>query len=282
MVEEKVQNKLCFLYDGADSPYVKEAAQIKIIYHPDSKNLEKFIEQYPDKKIYLQLNPEDYSKESLHRLQNLKCFDNWTLQIPISMILDKDNNVDDIYFDAIKDCCNRYMFTDLIGNWEILAFMRTLNPSEIYVTNLLGFCLFDVRRALPDEIGVRVICNRAQSAWEGSSDITKFFIRPDDTDVYEEYVAGFDFVGDSAIQDIMYKVYSRGYWYGNLDEIIIGFNDEVDSRRLPQLFGEYRLKCEKRCVQGASCGLCKRMQYFSELMEKTETIIIPKVKQKEL
>ena len=46
------RDKLCVLYDGEDNEYAAEARQVKIIFHPESKNLEKYIEQNQDKHIY--------------------------------------------------------------------------------------------------------------------------------------------------------------------------------------------------------------------------------------
>ena len=278
MVKQEVKDKICLLYDGADSNYVSEAHQIKIIFHAESKNLEKFIEQYPDKTIYIEFKEDNFTEDNMRRLQGLKQFNNWILQIPVSMILNKQKRVDNVRFDAIKDCCNKYMFLDLIGNWEILQFIKTLNPCEVYITNMLGFCLEKVQRVIGNDVGIRLVCNMAQSSWTDSENISKFFVRPEDTDVYEPFVSGFDFIGTPAIQDVCYKVYCRGYWYGDLNELIIGFTDSVDNRRLPRQFGEYRLKCEKRCIRGSKCQLCNKMRHFSEQMAKTETVVIPKVK----
>ena len=278
MIKQQVKDKLCLLYDGADSDFVKEAAQIKIIFRAESKNFEKFIEQNQHKRIYIEFKQKDFTADNLHRLQEIKRFDNWILQIPVNMILDDKKNVDNVKFAAIKDCCNKYMFLDLIGNWEILQFIKALEPCEVYLTNMLAFSIEKAKNIIGD-IGVRVVCNTAQSAWSGSEDIRKFFVRPEDTEYFAPLVSGFDFVGGPNIQEVLYKVYSRGYWYGNLSEYIIGFNDTVDGRRLPQNFGEHRAYCEKRCARGSKCKLCDSMKRFSEKLEQTETIVIPKVKQ---
>ena len=63
-----------------------------------------------------------------------------------------------------------------------------------------------------------------------------------------------------------------------LDEIIIDFNGNVDSRRLPREFGYYRTECGKRCIKGSNCNLCRAMRGFAERMEKTDTIIKPAAK----
>ena len=277
------RDKLCILYEGEDNKYEAEARQVKIIFHPESKNLEKYIEQKQDKQIYLELKTQDYTLENMKRIQALKKFDNWTLQIPVSMILDKQKKVDNNKFNAIKDCCNRYMFTDLIGNWEVLQFIKVLNPSEVYITNMLGFCIPDVAKVLKGtDIRIRIICNIAQSAWEDSDELTKFFVRPEDMEFYNlTPVSGFEFAGDNAIQEVCYKVYKRGYWYGNLKELIIGFKDSVDSRCMPSAFGYHRLDCKKRCISGRDCHLCKCLKLSSEKLKSVNTQVIPPAKQKE-
>ena len=273
------KDKICLLYDGSDSVFVKNACQIHIIYHEESKNFEKFVKANQEKQLYIEL--KEFSASALKRLRSLKEFTNWTLQLPLDMILKEDRTIDLIKFNGIKDCCNKYMFTDRIGNWEVLQFMFLLHPSEVYITNMLGFCLEDVKKVCDkQDVGIRVIANLTQSAWENSPNLTKFFIRPEDLDVYTPYVTGFDFIGDSAIQDVCFKVYSRGYWYGDLKELIIGFNESLDSRMLPQQYGEYRMNCKKRCVQGSRCHLCYSMKMFAHQLKEVNSQIIPKIKQK--
>ena len=266
---------LCVLYDGADSLYAKEAKQVKIVFRPESENLEKYIETNQEKQIYMLLKPEYFTLENMKRIESLKKFENWTLILPVELILDAKKKLDMVKFNAIKDCCNKYMFTDMIGNWEVLQFILSLEPSEVYLTNMLGFCIPDAKKVC-GSTGIRLVANMAQTAWDSSPDLTKFFIRPEDVDVYTPYISGIEFVGDAPIQEVCYKVYNRGYWYGDLCELIIGFDDHVDSRTLPPQFGEYRLKCKKRCITGSKCTLCNSMKVFSEKLKEANLRIIPK------
>lgn len=268
---------LCMYYNNPNMDITK-AQQIKIDYRPEDDTLEQFIEENAGKHIYITVDVEKCNiLEHLKRFQGLKKFNNWTLQFPLSTIANGDK-VDEIKFNAIKDCCNTYMFTDLIGNWEVLQFIVSLQPSEVYVTNILGFCLDQVsivcKRA---GMRVRVYCNLAQSAWDGLPAIKKFFIRPEDIRYYEQYVdGGFEFKMPTSIaQEVVYDAYERGYWYGNLSEIILGLDTSLDSRRLPTTFGVIRSECHKRCITGSSCSTCRAMEQFAELMTKTDTQVIP-------
>lgn len=271
---------LCINYCAPDMDYIDEAPQIKITYRAADPTLERFIEVHKDQTIYIDIGELDLftDLDSLKRFQALKQYTNWILQVPVELITDKNLQVvDNIKWNALKDCCNKYMFTNKVGNWEVLQYLITLKPCEIYITNILGFYMAKLARVCGD-IGIRVIANIAQSAWDGIQPLRKFFIRPEDLDAYKDYVSGIEFEGDSVIQEVLYKAYSRGYWYGPVNEIIIGFDDDVDSRQLPREFGEWRANCEKRCITGGHCNLCKAMRAFAERMDKTDTLIKPKVK----
>ena len=275
---------LCIKYCAPDMKYIDEASQIRIDYRPKDETLEKFIEIHPNQIIYINIGELKLFEdgETLRRFQALRQYPNWVLQLPIELISDRQLDlIDNIKFEALKDCCNKYMFTDVIGNWEVLQYVLTLKPCEVYITNMLGFCLDKVKIECDIYgVGIRLIANVAQAAWNGIPNLQKFFIRPEDVEEYEKYTSGIEFQGDATIQQVMYEVYRRGYWYGNLNEIIIGFGEELDSRRLPREFGEWRLKCGKRCITGGTCHLCRAMREFAERLDKTDTVIIPKAKDK--
>ena len=273
---------LCLYYCHPGMEYVDEAKQIKIDFRPEDPTLEKFVAESEDagKHIYIEIiNPDLFKNEKHMRLlQGLKEYDNWTLQIPLPY-LKREGELDKNKFDAIKDCCNRYMFTDLIGNWEVLQYILTLEPSEVYLTNILAFSLEDAKKVCDSAgVGIRLYANLAQSAWDGIPAINKFFIRPEDIPFYEDLTSGIDFMGNYSIQEVCYKVYTRGYWYGNLSELILGLDDSLDSRRLPEYFGLLRTNCKKRCITGSSCSACRTMKEFMKTLEKTETILTPPVK----
>lgn len=257
--------------------YLDEVPQIKIDYRPEDDTLEEFISVHKDQTIYIDASKVNLfgDKVSLPILRNLCKYDNWVLQISLDQIR-VNKEIDNIKFDAIKDCCNKFMFTDMIGNWEVLQFILSLHPCEVYITNMLAWELQDVRQVCGD-VGIRLYANIAQSAWDGCPDLQKFFIRPEDLALYEEYTTGIELEGKT-IQEVIYEIYKQGYWYGDLNEILINFNTKADSRRLPAEFGIWRLKCRKRCIKGAGCHLCTRMLEFADRMEKTNTEVIPPAK----
>jgi hypothetical protein len=272
---------LCIYYNHPDMD-LQDCDQIKIDYRPQDNSLREFVNRHENQHIYITV-AEDTSLSQLNLLREggnkIIQYSNWTLQIPLNYIINSTTGkIDLIKFNAVKDCCNSYMFTDLIGNWEVLQFVLTLRPTEVYITNILGFCLPGVS-AVCAKAGarIRVYANVAQSAWEDSPSIKKFFIRPEDIWYYKNYInGGFEFKTlDSASQQVIYKAYKDEKWYGDLSEIIIGLDESLDSRRLPPSFGALRAECNKRCITGSSCSACRSMQSFSKILEKTNAQILP-------
>lgn len=272
---------LCINYCAPDMEYIDEAPQIKIRLRATDYTLREFIQRHNQQHIYVTIDYDFFgNKEYAERLKEIQDLNNWTLIFPLVLIQSEDNPnmIDNVKFNALKDLCHQYIFSDRIGNWEILQFVISLKPSEVYITNMLGFDLNNVRKVC-GEIKIRAYANMAQAAWDGIPAIKKFFIRPEDISFYSKYIDSIEFIGDAAVQEVCYKTYSRGYWYGDLSELIIGLDDSLDSRRLPEIFGVERMDCKKRCITGGTCSLCRAMIKFTEVMEKTDTQIIPSSKQ---
>lgn len=266
-------------YCAPHMEYIDEAREIKIDYRPTDETLEEFITMDTDRMVTINLSNKDFliSLEQMNFFKSLKQknIKNYILMFPLEWILTKDKKVDNIKFAAIKDCAANYCFSDAIGNWEILQFVLSLGVSDVIITDMLGFNMERVR-GVCGNTRIRATVNIAQSAWVDSTDVTKFFIRPEDIPFYDKYIDVFEFQGDKNHQEILYKVYSKQkYWYGDLREIIIGLNTEVDSRRLVSIFGEVRANCGKRCITSKNCQICKRSIETIKTLEKANLAIDP-------
>ena len=270
---------ICIKYDNPKMENVNKADQIKIEFRPQDKTLKQFLILNRDKKIYMEVVQDDFfnNKEYMQLLKELKEdaeTGEWTLQIPIKMLKDVNQEsikVDKTKLEILKECAPHYMFTDLIGNWETLEFIVSLKPSEVYITNILCFSMHKLYPYLTEQnnIGIRLYANWAQSAWEDSPALKKFFIRPEDVQYYEPFVSGIELMGPAAIQDTLWEAYAVDKkWNGNLGEIIIGLTENLDSTRLPKLFGKARLICEKRCICGRQCTICQTSREFAETLDK--------------
>jgi hypothetical protein len=145
--------------------------------------------------------------------------------------------------------------------------------SDIYITEYLAFHLTEIRQ-MAEGVNIRIYPNVAQApaiceafSPEGE-DIKKFFIRPEDLDQYEDYVDVIEFFGPLDKQDVLMDIYKDGYWMGGLDELIMGFRDEINCMNLMPDFGFYRLACGHRCDL-EKCNYCDISKSLAaELKEK--------------
>ena len=115
-------------------------------------------------------------------------------------------------------------------------------------------------------MGIRFIANKAQGMWF-ETDITRFFIRPEDCKLYEKYGV-IEFEGGANVQEVAYKAYTKGEWIGDLRELIIDLDEKepIKNTLLPAKFGEYRLKCGRKCKRGGNCTLCRTMREMAEIL----------------
>ena len=180
----------------------------------------------------------------------------------------KDNNID-------------FMFYDYCTSIEMYYLMKELGASDIYITEALGFDLEDLQEGGERTVRLRVFPNIAQCYPQGKDvipDITKFWIRPEDTELYENLVDVFEFYGDAdgARLTTVYKIYKKCQWLGNLRDIILDFNLDIDNTTLAPHFGKMRLNCHKKCLNG-KCNVCLNI---ADLAEKFKAVDIEVVKRK--
>lgn len=129
----------------------------------------------------------------------------------------------------------------------------------MYIVEGMGFEL-DKIAPIVHQYGtmVRVFPNIAQSAWEDTPDLQKFWIRPEDTGLYEDYIDIYEFAYDRYDQQkIYYDIYFNDKkWFGDLKEIIFGLHDSLDSTCLLPRFAEKRIRCGRKCMKGGTCQMC--------------------------
>ena len=148
--------------------------------------------------------------------------------------------------------------------------------SEVYITESLGFNIIKVGEYCKSKnVKVRVIPNIAQykvGFKEVIPDSSKFFIRPEDTELYEPYVDVFELGGAEDRLSVTYEIYRNKQWMGDLSKLIVGFTEPFQNGGLIPHFGSERLKCCQRCMQ-EKCNLCQQMKELSQKFKDNELII---------
>ena len=96
----------------------------------------------------------------------------------------------------------------------------------------------------------------------------------EDVDVYDKYIDVFEFFGNEEAQKTIFKAYAIDkQWYGKLEELIIGFKGDMDSRYIFPLFADKRAVCKKKCVKGGKCNICGRLEELASTLEEKHFMI---------
>lgn len=159
-----------------------------------------------------------------------------------------------------------YFFLTRVKSKDEFCGLIEMGVSDIYIVEEMGFIL-NLLGPLAHAAGVsiRVFANICQSSWYNTTPEKSFFIRPEGVPVYTPYVDVIEFFGDNNVQEVMYKAYAIDKkWFGNLREIIIGLDKDIDSRSLPASFELKRIRCGKQCVIGGKCSMCDRWVELSK------------------
>ena len=206
-----------------------------------------------------------------HKYFAVKVNTNWLYNIKEIINILNDNDVP-FFFDTV--------FT----NFRSMITALNLGVSDVYVGEELGFSITEVKRIVDEyNAEIRVYPNVAQmdrltQMFDSENCIKSFFIRPEDTDLYSKYVDTFEFFSEVDKQDVLYDIYSDGYWMGGIDELITGFPKHINNMNLMPDFGFYRLACNQRCAIG-KCKYCDISESLAAEL-KAKDIYIKKEKKK--
>ena len=274
--------KYCINY--SNKSHIIDKVDEILIRYDKNKILELFTQFIPahlNQRVIVQLIEEDNIDTIVNNLKKIISIYNENKDIKFDIQLPFYNQK---FIEELKDTNLKYFFKAAANSWDKFTGLISQNVSDIYITDELAFELDKVAEIVhKNNIKVRIYPNVAQSRWDKLSDILKFFIRPEDIEMYEPYVDVCEFYGDKAQQiDTYYKIYQEDKkWFGDLQEIIIGLDSKIDSRYIIPRFAEKRIKCGKDCLKGGKCEMCKRILDLSEQLENAHLIVqIDKEKEK--
>lgn len=266
--------KYCINY--SNKSHIIDKVDEILIRYDKNKILELFTQFIPahlNQRVIVQLMEENNIDTIVNNLKKIISIYNENKDIKFDIQLPFYNQK---FMEELKDTNLKYFFKAAANSWDKFTSLISQNVSDIYITDELAFELDKVAEiAHKNNIKVRIYPNVAQSRWDKLSDILKFFIRPEDIEMYEPYVDVCEFYGDKAQQiDTYYKIYQEDKkWFGDLQEIIIGLDSKIDSRYIIPRFAEKRIKCGKDCLKGGKCEMCKRILDLSEQLENAHLIV---------
>lgn len=251
--------KFCIPY-RPNMKFGKSADEYSIVYKRDDSSLADFVQQNSDKTIIIEIHEslQDSDYEKLNLIY--KAFGNIKLAFFSARLLQNDKSKLNMPF----------MILDPVRDFETLHYCFDLGVSDVHVAGGLGFNLKSVSKLCHDR-GIQVRCypNLATGDTSYCPQLQQFFIRPEDTDIYEGYIDVFDFMGEKDKLYIFYKVYKEDRkWPGELTILIQGLEESLNGSAIISEFGLHRISCDRRCLKNGSCRICNNIKELSDTLAK--------------
>lgn len=257
--------KFCLRY-GHRKNILDQADEIKVSFK-DRKILPEIFEKYPDKTIILSLQPRENRIIDWEELKNYN-----TLS-------------------------RNKLITEAFESWEILNSINNGIPSYsgLPVTAFhqakalvhMGVCYLNIDAPLffqlPQlkeltECPLRITPNlAAKDDLKRENGIYGSWIRPEDLDIYDEYISTYEFNADGLNQEeAIFDIYkNKQKWNVRLDLLITDLDYPALNRLIVKDVIKKRINCGQRCMNGGACRACYRAMMFANenfLLEAQEQI----------
>lgn len=151
-----------------------------------------------------------------------------------------------------------------VNNYEDLRALRDLGVCYVRAE---GPLFFDLATVKTFGVPVRCVANVATENYFVPHDgIPTAWIRPEDVDLYSEYVDAIEFEDcDINKEQALYRIYAeQKEWPGELKTIISNLRFEGTNRMIPPEFGERRLDCKQKCLTSRRCKICYTLMKLAD------------------
>lgn len=244
--------KVC-LSSSQPKSFLEKADEIKVLYK-DREMIFNLVADYPEKTIILDcMTDGDLDWDELTKYNKL-CRNQFIICVS------RVNELRQAQTAGIR----RYFGYPIETYWELNSIVAF---DVEYV--VLGMGLFFNMEAVKSYgVPVRTAPNLAYTDNLPHSDgILGHWILPQDLHrVYEPYIATVEFADcDIEKEQALYRIYfEQKEWRQRLDLIITNLNSEALGRLILPEFGDTRVNCGQRCLQGGRCSICKRAFHIAE------------------
>lgn len=252
------------LNENRNFKYLNEVDEISIEWSKVDRTLSTFLEQHSHQTIILSVPILVWTE------QTFNFFD---------AIIEQHHNIKfEVQFDMAAQMMEHnypFFFTDAADTLDKFYSFLSYPVTDIKLRGDLCFMLNKLAPfAHEKKAQIRVFPHMRNSIGytEGIADILHFFIRPEDIESYEKYIDVCDLYSLDNQANFFYKVYAKQKkWFGNLKELILFMEDDIDSRSLIPAFGRYRATCGHKCMYG-KCGICLAAENLGKTLQDSKMI----------
>lgn len=259
-----------FPYDSAVTEYI-----IEYDFNKDTTTeLMDFLSLYAQKRVVISIKKDVFDIKQATVIT--KAFPNAVYQINSFVAL--------MYKDELTEHKIPFIVDIICYNLDILNSILKMGVSQVIIGFELGFSLphlYDRIKKDHPNVLIKVIINTYQHLDPAGtlSFIKGFFIRPEDTKSYAEFVDIFEIKPQENKESlkVLWEAYAENQkWYGDLRPLITSLPQELDNRRIIPNFGPARIGCGKRCYLNSGCNICGRILELGEAFKDKDIFLIPR------
>lgn len=242
--------------------------EIIIRFEDNDIALTEFLTEHAHQQVVVQINNmSEFSEQEQWRLLNAVYEQHKNLAVCLyNLHKFAEFNAEELR--AIAQLNVPWFSGNLISTFDQLNYMLTIGASQVYIVEDLGFDLRRAKRVCSSRgAQIRVFPNVAQASVHQTPALKKFFIRPEDLQLYSDCIDIVEFWGPTDRQAILRRIYEKGRWPGDLSDLILDFDLSIDSNRILNQFGEVRKSCGRKCMKGDSCSICEKISSVAQKLK---------------
>jgi hypothetical protein len=115
---------------------------------------------------------------------------------------------------------------------------------------------------------VRIFPNVAQEMFSTKDSVTRFFIRPEDINLYENYIDVCEIFGEAGITEDIFYIYVAEKWGKEINKLISNLNESFTNTFLLDNFALKRLSCKRKCKTTENCDFCMKKVKIAKGIDK--------------
>ena len=250
--------------------YLKKADEIKIKYN----KLDSILDLYElNPKVTFILRITKQEDKSQIRWTDIEKYNKMTQN---KVIVETD---DFDIMDACKVIDVKFFYAIPINNFYDLKALADYGCCDVRIDAPLTHM---IDRFENIDITVRMTPNVAYYAYiPRENGIIGSWVRPEDVEIYEEYVDVFEFEDcDAKREEALYRVYAeQKSWPSNLNNLISNLNCNTDNKLILPDLAKIRSICGQKCAMGINCSACHRMlnlannEKIRKFVEKKDKVV---------
>lgn len=245
--------------------YLKKADSIKVAFR-DRYITPELFEKYPDAEIVIIIHREKDEKFKWDEIRQWNILSRGKLVLCLQSLTDAEE---------CKKLNVPFYWGYPVSTYYDLRALKELGVAYVRLDAPLFFEMDEVKRfGVPVRAVPNVACLGEIPTKNG---IYGTWIRPDDVELYEDYIACLEFEDcDIDKEGALYRIYAeQKVWGGPLSMLVSNLISTAENHLISQDGTKVRLNCGQKCQKRGRCHICERVLRLAD-SQKLKSLIIEK------